>query len=338
MMKKLIEVKNLRTSFFSLGGEVKAVNDVSFYVQEGEIVAIVGESGCGKSVTQMSIMRLIQTPPGKILGGEVFFEGKDLLKLPLKEMRSIRGSKIAMIFQEPMTSLNPVYTIGNQVSEVIRTHLKCSKKEAWNIGIKALKAVDIPEPEMRMKNYPFELSGGMRQRVLIAIAVACNSRLIIADEPTTALDVTTQAQVMDLLLDIVKTNKKSMIVVTHNLGLVTRYAERIYVMYAGRIVESGYTRDILMDAKHPYTNGLLKSVPDLYSSKDVELVPIDGAPPSLAHLPKGCPFAPRCSRKNEKCCQEELPVLERVGDREHYSACFLNEEIRYDKQEDVGSC
>lgn len=324
MMEKLIEIKNLRTSFFTLGGEVKAVNDVSFHVNKGEIVAVVGESGCGKSVTQMSIMRLIQSPPGKILGGEVLFEGRDLLKLSQKEMRSVRGSEIAMIFQEPMTSLNPVYTIGNQVSEVIRTHFKCSKKEAWDIGIKALKDVDIPEPELRMKNYPFEMSGGMRQRVLIAIAVACNSKLIIADEPTTALDVTTQAQVMDLLLNIVKTKGKSMIVVTHNLGLVTRYAERIYVMYAGRIVESGNTRDILTNAKHPYTKGLLKSVPDLYESKDVNLIPIKGAPPSLSKLPDGCAFAPRCDYKCEKCTQGESPELVLVGSNEHCSACFLN--------------
>lgn len=324
MMEKLIEIKNLRTSFFTLGGEVKAVNDVSFHVNKGEIVAVVGESGCGKSVTQMSIMRIIQSPPGKILGGEVLFEGRDLLKLSQKEMRSVRGSEIAMIFQEPMTSLNPVYTIGNQVSEVIRTHFKCSKKEAWDIGIKALKDVDIPEPELRMKNYPFEMSGGMRQRVLIAIAVACNSKLIIADEPTTALDVTTQAQVMDLLLNIVKTKGKSMIVVTHNLGLVTRYAERIYVMYAGRIVESGNTRDILTNAKHPYTKGLLKSVPDLYESKDVNLIPIKGAPPSLSKLPDGCAFAPRCDYKCEKCTQGESPELVLVGSNEHRSACFLN--------------
>ncbi len=324
MMEKLIEVKNLKTSFFSLGGEVKAVNDVSFHVNKGEIVAIVGESGCGKSVTQMSVMRLIQSPPGKILSGEVLFEGRDLLKLSTKEMRLFRGSQIAMIFQEPMTSLNPVYTIGNQVSEVIRTHFKCSRKEAWDIGVKALRDVDIPEPELRMRNYPFEMSGGMRQRVLIAIAVACNSKLIIADEPTTALDVTTQAQVMDLLLNIVKTKGKSMIVVTHNLGLVTRYAERIYVMYAGRIVESGTTRDILLNAKHPYTKGLLKSVPDLYEDKDVALIPIKGSPPSLANLPDGCAFAPRCDYKCEMCLTGKAPELVQVGDNEHYSACLRN--------------
>lgn len=319
-MECLLEVKNLKTSFFTLNGEVKAVNDVSFHVNKGEIVAVVGESGCGKSVTQMSVMRLVQTPPGKIVDGEVLFEGSDLLKLSEKEMRSVRGSEIAMIFQEPMTSLNPVYTIGNQVSEVIRTHFKCSRKEAWEKGIQALKDVDIPEPTMRMHNYPFEMSGGMRQRVLIAIAVACNSKLIIADEPTTALDVTTQAQVMDLLLDIVKKHNKSMIVVTHNLGLVTRYAERIYVMYAGKIVESGETRDILTNPKHPYTKGLLESVPSLYGNKEIDLIPIDGAPPSLAKLPNGCAFAPRCKYKT-KPCSVSTPMLVRVGEREHFVAC-----------------
>lgn len=325
MMERLLDVKNLSTSFFTLNGEVKAVNDVSFHVNKGEIIAVVGESGCGKSVTQMSVMRLIQSPPGKILSGEVWFDGKDLRKLTEKEMRKVRGHEISMIFQEPMTSLNPVYTIGNQVSEVIRTHLGCGKKEAWEKGIQALKSVDIPEPEMRMNNYPFELSGGMRQRVLIAIAVACNSKLIIADEPTTALDVTTQAQVMDLLLKIVKEYQKSMIVVTHNLGLVTRYAERIYVMYAGKIIESGSTRDILTNPQHPYTKGLMESVPNLYGSKDVDLIPIDGAPPSLARLPSGCSFEPRCKFRNEGCksCQ---PSLHLVGDREHYSACVLNAE------------
>ena len=326
-MEKLLDVKNLSTSFFTLNGEVKAVNDVSFHVNKGEIIAVVGESGCGKSVTQMSVMRLIQSPPGKILSGEVWFEDHDLRKLSEKEMRKVRGHEIAMIFQEPMTSLNPVYTIGNQVSEVIRTHLKCTAREAWEKGIQALKSVDIPEPEMRMNNYPFELSGGMRQRVLIAIAVACNAKLIIADEPTTALDVTTQAQVMDLLLKIVKDYQKSMIVVTHNLGLVTRYAERIYVMYAGKIIESGTTRDILTNPQHPYTKGLMESVPSLYGSKDVDLVPIEGAPPSLANLPEGCAFYPRCKFRDEKC-RRCNPVLHCVGERNHYSACIFNEEVQ----------
>lgn len=327
IMKNLIEVRNLCTSFFTPNGEVKAVNDVSFCVKEGEIVAIVGESGCGKSVTQMSVMRLVQSPPGKILSGEVIYDDKNLLQLSEKEMRTIRGAEIAMIFQEPMTSLNPVYTIGNQISEVIRVHKKCSKKEAWEIGINALRDVEIPEPEMRMNNYPFEMSGGMRQRVLIAIAVACNSKLIIADEPTTALDVTTQAQVMDLLLGIVRKYNKSMIVVTHNLGLVTRYADRIYVMYAGKVVESGKTRDIMTSPYHPYTKGLMESVPSLYGSKNIDLIPIEGTPPSLARLPKGCSFASRCKYKIDTCLKGECPPLKRVASDNHYSACLLCREV-----------
>ena len=224
----LLDVRDLRTSFFTQSGEVKAVGGVSFHVNKQEVVAIVGESGCGKSVTQMSVMQLIQSPPGKILGGEVIFDGRNLLQYRpnSKEMRAVRGAEIAMIFQEPMTSLNPVYTVGSQLSEVIRTHLKVDKKLAWEMGVKALESVGIPDPQQRMKNYPFEMSGGMRQRVMIAIAVACKSKLIIADEPTTALDVTTQAQVMELLISLVQKMRTSLIVVTHNLGLVTRYADR----------------------------------------------------------------------------------------------------------------
>jgi len=323
MAEILLDVKNLRTSFFTHAGEVKAVNDVSFHVNKGEIVAVVGESGCGKSVTQMSVMQLVQSPPGKIVGGEIWFENKDLLKLEKKDMRKVRGSEIAMIFQEPMTSLNPVYTIGNQITEVIRTHQKCSRKEAWDLGIKALETVGIPEPAVRMKSYPFEMSGGMRQRVLIAVAVACHSKLIIADEPTTALDVTTQAQVMELLLNIVKEQGKSMIVVTHNLGLVTRYADRIYVMYAGRVVESGTTKEIMMNPQHPYTKGLMLSVPRLDGPKDEDLIPIEGAPPSLLNFPDKCGFAPRCPFRNEKCDCSCYPPLKDVGMEDHKVACYL---------------
>ena len=287
---RLLDVKDLKVSFFTPSGEVKAVGGVSYHVDREEVIAIVGESGCGKSVTQMSVMQMIPDPPGKILGGEVWFEGRNLLeyKPKSKDMRAIRGAQISMIFQEPMTALNPVFTVGNQLSEVIRTHMKVSKKEAWKIGIQSLEAVGIPDPEERMKNYPFEMSGGMRQRVLIAIAVACHSKLIIADEPTTALDVTTQAQVMELLLSVVKQYKTSLIVVTHNLGLVSRYAKRIYVMYAGRVVECGTTEDLLTRPKHPYTMGLLKAVPGLDDDKEKDLVPIHGAPPNLVRLPEGC--------------------------------------------------
>lgn len=254
--KKLLEVKNLRTSFFTNEGEIKAVNDVSYHLYEREIIAIIGESGCGKSVTQLSVLNLIPSPPGRILSGQVLFEGKNLLELKPKsyEMRLIRGGGISMIFQEPMTSLNPVYTIGNQLTEVVRAHNPgLSKKEAWRIGTEALEKVGIPDAAERMRSYPFQMSGGMRQRVMIATAVACRSKIIIADEPTTALDVTTQAQVMELLLSIVEEYKTSLVIVTHNLGLVTRYAHRVYIMYAGKIIEYGTTEDILTHPRHPYT-------------------------------------------------------------------------------------
>lgn len=326
MGERLLEVNHLKTSFFTAVGEVKAVNDVSYYVDRQEVIAIVGESGCGKSVTQMSVMQLIQSPPGKIIGGEVLFEGKNLLeyKADSKEMQSIRGAWISMIFQEPMTALNPVYTVGNQLVEVIRRHKKVSKKEAWDLGVKALEAVAIPDPERRMKNYPFEMSGGMRQRVLIATALACDSKLIIADEPTTALDVTIQAQVMELLQNIVDQYKTSLIIVTHNLGLVTRHTQRIYVMYAGRVVESGTTQELITEPKHPYTMGLLKSVPKLEKQSEEQLIPIEGTPPNLADLPDQCAFLPRCPYACEKCKNSGVPQLHQVKGREHFAACHLD--------------
>lgn len=330
-MEHLLEVKNLRTSFFSQNGEVKAVNDVSFHVDQGEVVAIVGESGCGKSVTQMSVMRLVQSPPGRILGGEVLFEGRDLLKLPQKQMRRIRGAEISMIFQEPMTSLNPVFKVGSQISEVIRTHTKCSRAEAWKLGTQALEEVGIPDPARRMQSYPFEMSGGMRQRVMIATAVACRSKLIIADEPTTALDVTTQAQVMELLLELVRKKGISLIVVTHNLGLVTRYANRIYVMYAGKVVESGTTEKLLVTPAHPYTKGLLKSVPKLDAAKDIDLVPIKGAPPNLAKLTGTCAFMPRCPYVREECGKLDAPELRTVNSSGHRCACHFVREVSADE-------
>lgn len=321
----LLQVEHLRTSFFTPGGEVKAVHDVSYHVNEQEIVAIVGESGSGKSVTQMSVMQLVQTPPGRILGGKVLFEGENLLdyKANSKQMQAIRGAKISMIFQEPMTSLNPVYTVGNQITEVIRRHKKCTRRQAWELGTQALASVGIPDPQARMKSYPFEMSGGMRQRVLIAIAVACNSKLIIADEPTTALDVTTQAQVMELLLQIVQQFKTSIVVVTHNLGLVTRYARRIYVMYAGRIVENGTAEDLLTRPAHPYTIGLLKSVPKLEERQGEELIPIEGTPPNLGRLPPYCAFAPRCPYACAACREKPVPELRSIGG-EHFTACHLD--------------
>ncbi len=323
MRAKLLEVKNLKTSFFTVAGEVKAVNDVSFHVDEQEVIAVVGESGCGKSVTQMSVMQLVQSPPGKIVGGEVLWRGKNLLEYgpASKQMQSIRGAEIAMIFQEPMTALNQVYTVGNQLCEVIRKHKRVSRKEAWEIGVQALKDVSIPDPERRMKSYPFEMSGGMRQRVLIATAIACNSKLIIADEPTTALDVTIQAQVMDLLLGLVEKYKTSLVIVTHNLGLVTRHTQRIYVMYAGCIIESGSTEEIITKPRHPYTIGLLKSVPRLEEIADEQLIPIVGAPPNLIDLPNQCAFLPRCPYVDESCKNGVFPMLRHTDGKEHFVAC-----------------
>ncbi len=323
MGERLLEVNHLKTSFFTPNGEVKAVDDVSYYIDKGEVIAVVGESGCGKSVTQMSVMQLIQSPPGKIIGGEVLFEGKNLLAYApaSKELQAIRGAEIAMIFQEPMTALNPVFTVGNQLVEVIRKHKHVSKKEAWAMGVEALKAVAIPDPEARMKNYPFEMSGGMRQRVLIAIAVACGSKLIIADEPTTALDVTIQAQVMELLQDIVTKNDTSLVIVTHNLGLVTRHTSRIYVMYAGKVIESGTTEELITKPRHPYTMGLLNSVPLLQETADEELIPIKGSPPNLANLPDTCAFLPRCPFATEECRSKPYPERRKVEGEEHYICC-----------------
>ena len=323
--EKLLDVRNLRTSFFTDDGEVKAVDDVSFHVDKGEVVAIVGESGCGKSMTQLSIIQLIQSPPGRILGGEVLFNGQNLLDYGAKskQMRAVRGAGISMIFQEPMSSLNPVLTVGRQLSEVIRVHARIGKKEAWQRGIAALEAVGIPEPAQRMNSYPFEMSGGMRQRVMIAVAVACNSELIIADEPTTALDVTTQAQVMELLLELVRARSKSLIVITHNLGLVSRYAQRVYVMYAGKIIESGTTEQLLTAPQHPYTIGLLNSMPKLEGDADADLLPIEGAPPSLSNLPPGCAFLPRCPMAQDQCRAQPFPAMREVGAPGHFAACHL---------------
>jgi oligopeptide/dipeptide ABC transporter ATP-binding protein len=325
--RKIFEVNHLSTSFFVPAGEVKAVNNVSYHLNEQEIIAIVGESGCGKTVSQLSSIQLIQSPPGKIVGGEVIFDGKDLLKIPSysKEIRSVRGAGIAMIFQEPMTSLNPVYTVGNQLIEVIRTHRpKLSKREAFDIGVESLKKVGIPEPATRMKSYSFQMSGGMRQRVMIATALACQSKIIIADDPTNALDVTTQAQVMELLRSIVSEFKTSIIVSTHNLGLVTRYAERVYVMYAGKIIESGTTEEIVACPKHPYTLGLLQSVPKLNGSRTEDLAPITGTAPMLNDLPNYCTFFPRCPKARKECKEAKPPLLRAVGNSDQCVACHLN--------------
>jgi oligopeptide/dipeptide ABC transporter ATP-binding protein len=320
---RVLDVRDLRTSFFTSQGEFKAVDGVSYHVDRGEIVAIAGESGCGKSVTQMSVLQLVQSPPGRILGGSVMFEGQNLLALAprSKTMRQVRGGGIAMIFQEPMTSLNPVLTVGRQLCEVVAVHAKISRRRAWRRGLAALEAVGISDAEQRMRNYPFEMSGGMRQRVMIATAIACNAKLIVADEPTTALDVTTQAQVMELLLNLVKKDGKSLVIITHNLGLIARYAQRVYVMYAGKIIESGTTEALLTGSKHPYTLGLLNSIPRLEVDTDTDLAPIIGAPPSLNERPAGCAFEPRCPFAQSACRSGPFPEMRRVGPSDHYVAC-----------------
>lgn len=324
-MSRLLEVKNLATQFHTEGGIVKAVDGVSFHIDEQEIVGLVGESGCGKSVSQLSVMQLISSP-GKIVGGEVIFEGQNLLQYEANgpEMRSIRGAKIAMIFQEPMTSLNPVLTIGRQLTETLELHLKMDKESARKRAIELLGMVGIPDAENRIDDYPHQFSGGMRQRVMIAMGISCNPKILIADEPTTALDVTTQAQLLELMKDMVERFHASLIIVTHNLGVVARYAKRIYIMYAGRIVESGSTKDIFANPRHPYTVGLLKCIPRLDEERGRKLVPIEGLPPNLINMRPTCAFYPRCSEGSERCSREPWPPLTHIGNQ-HYVGCFLND-------------
>jgi peptide/nickel transport system ATP-binding protein len=324
-MRHVLEVTNLRTQFNTDHGIIKAVDGVSYYIDEHEVVGLVGESGCGKSVTQLSVTQLISSPPGKILEGVVLFEGQDLLKLKPRsdEMSAIRGNKIGMIFQEPMTSLNPVLTVGYQTNEMLSIHLKMSKKAARERSIELLKLVGISDAAKRIDNYPHQFSGGMRQRVMIAIALSCNPRIVIADEPTTAVDVTTQAQLFELMVNMVEHFNTSLVVVTHNLGVVARYSHRIYVMYAGRIVESGMSEDIFANPLHPYTIGLLRSVPRLDSPKEKKLVPITGLPPNLMNLPPTCAFLPRCPYHEERCILEPWPEL-RFVDNKHATACFVD--------------
>ncbi len=323
-MSKLLEVKNLETQFKTESGLVKAVNDVSYHIDEQEIIGMVGESGCGKSVTQLSVMRLINAP-GKITGGQVLFEGQNLLKYEANgaEMRSIRGAKIAMIFQEPMTSLNPVLTIGRQLKEMLELHLGMHGEEANKRAAELLTLVGIPSAESRLDDYPHQFSGGMRQRVMIAMGLSCNPKMLIADEPTTALDVTTQAQLLELMKAMVDKFKSSLIIVTHNLGVVARYAQRIYIMYAGRIVESGTCKDIFRSPKHPYTVGLLKCVPRLDEAEGTKLVPIKGLPPNLINMPPTCAFLPRCPYAIDQCRQEPWPDLRLVGNNQ-YIRCYVN--------------
>ena len=321
----LLDVRDLRTHFFTHEGVVQAVNGVSFDAKEGETVALVGESGCGKSVTSLSIMRLISDPPGRILSGEVYFDGVDLLQLSSQELRKTRGGEIAMIFQEPMSSLNPVLTIGNQVSESMMSHLEMTKAEARDRALELLNHVGISDPERRIDQYPHEFSGGMRQRVMIAIAMSCHPKLIIADEATTALDVTIQAQILDLLKGLARESGVTLILITHNLGVVARYADRINIMYAGSIIERGTTKEIFRNPRHPYTQGLLRSIPRVDRSRKELLETIDGQPPDLIGLGEGCPFMPRCSHAIERCGQE-FPDETMITDT-HRSACWVANEL-----------
>ncbi len=319
MPSTLLQVNNLKTYFYTLEATVKAVDGISYNVHEGETVVLVGESGCGKSVSALSLLRLVQHP-GKIMGGQVIFDGRDLLKISEEEIRSIRGYRIAMVFQEPMSSLNPVLNIGEQIAEPLRAHLKMDCKAAHNRVVELLHLVGIPDPERRSQDYPHQFSGGMRQRVMIAMALSCNPQILIADEPTTALDVTIQAQLLDIMTALAKQMGTALILITHNLGIVARYADRVNVMYAGRIVESGPADTIYEKPTHPYTLALLQCVPRMDKLETQKLSPIEGLPPDLRQELKGCYFQPRCPF-SLSICSKEYPPLELVDD-EHWSACF----------------
>lgn len=320
MAEPLLKVRNLSTYFFTEDGVVRAVDGVSLDIHRGEIVGLVGESGCGKTVTALSIMRLIPSPPGRIVSGEIWFEGVDLLKLDDDGIRSIRGHKIAMVFQEPMTSLNPVLTIGRQLTEPLEVHLKMEPRQARARAIELLEMVGIPEPHQRIDSYPHQFSGGMRQRVMIAMALACSPRLLLADEPTTALDVTIQAQILELMTQLTRELGTAVLIITHNLGVVARYAQRVYVMYAGKVVETAPAMELYHRPHHPYTLGLLRSVPRLDQGRKARLEPIEGFPPDMVHMPPGCAFHPRCPFRTERC-QVEGPPLVAVGP-EHMVACW----------------
>ena len=325
-MTHLLEVRDLKTYFYTSRGVVKAVDGVSFDVRAGETVALVGESGCGKTMSALSIMRLVPKPQGSIVGGEVCFQGKDLLALDEEEMRRTRGAEIAMIFQEPMTSLNPVLTIERQLTEALEAHITISKEEARARASELLRLVGMPDPERRLSDYPHQLSGGMRQRVMIAIALSCKPKLILADEPTTALDVTIQAQILELMRDLSRRFGVALLIITHNLGVVARYADRVNVMYAGKIIESASAREIYQNPRHPYTLGLLRSVPRLDQPRKARLDPIEGHPPDLCNLPPGCSFLPRCKFAVERCARE-VPFLGEVG-KDHRSACWVAETLK----------
>ena len=321
----VLEIDNLQTYFFTAGGVVRAVDGVSYAVRGGETLGVVGESGCGKSVTALSILRLVADPPGRIVGGAIRFAGTNLLDLTESEMEGIRGNDISMIFQEPMTSLNPLMTVGRQISEAIALHRGLSRRDAMNRAIEMLRRVHIPEPERRAHAYPHQLSGGMRQRAMIAMAVSCNPKLLIADEPTTALDVTIQAQILDLMRELQETFGTAIVLITHDMGVVAENADRVVVMYAGRKVEEASARELFELPGHPYTQGLLGSIPNLEiaahaNSRRARLTEIKGMVPSLANLPKGCTFAPRCSFASDECRAAYPPLLQhRPG---HWVACW----------------
>ena len=325
MSEKILDVKNLHVYFDTYVGVVKAIRDVSFHVNKGESLAIVGESGSGKSVTVQTVMKLIPMPPGRIASGEILFKDRDIVKMNEAEMRKIRGGEIGMIFQDPMTSLNPTMTVGKQIAEGIMMHQKVSHKEAMAKALEMLKAVNIPNPEERLNSYPHQFSGGMRQRVVIAIALACNPDLLIADEPTTALDVTVQAQILDLMNELKSKMNTAIILITHDLGVVADLAERVIVMYGGEIMEEASVHDIFKDPKHPYTWGLIKSIPRLDIDREKEkLSSIDGTPPDLFNPPVGCPFAPRCEYAMEICKKEKPGMIN--GGNNHRVSCWLLDE------------
>lgn len=325
----LLTIENLKLSFATPAGEVKALNDVSISLKQGDVLGIVGESGSGKSVTAFSLMKL--TPSnGKVIGGRTFFNGHTITDMSEKEMRKIRGKEVSIIFQDPMTSLNPVYTIGNQIKEGILLHTSLGKQEAQARAVELLKLVGINEPEKRLKQYPHELSGGMRQRVMIAIALACEPKLLIADEPTTALDVTIQAQILELMMELKDKLGMSIIMITHDLGVVANMCDKIAVMYAGKIVEYGDTREIFYNPKHEYTRGLLNSIPRLDAESHEKLIPIEGTPVDMLNPPAGCPFAPRC-RSCMKICLKEMPPQTSVTDH-HHSACWLLQKEEFEKK------
>jgi peptide/nickel transport system ATP-binding protein len=323
----VLDVKNLQTVFFTNSGLFKAIDDVSFSVRRGETLAIVGESGCGKSVTALSIMRLVPDPPGRIVGGSVTLEGTELLGLDEAEMRKVRGNRISMIFQEPMTSLNPVMRIGDQITEAVRLHRQITAKEAWSQAVEMLRLVRIPEPERRVQEYPHQLSGGMRQRAMIAMALACRPALLIADEPTTALDVTIQAQILALIVDLQKRLGTGLILITHDLGVVAQTAQRVIVMYAGKKVEEATVEALFENPRHPYTRGLMASMPaviSLEAKADARLIEIPGMVPSLTNLPAGCAFAPRCKLAIDRCRAEYPPLQDFAG---HLAACWRAAEL-----------